>query len=287
MENIDLNIENYSLKDILNLFKLTENFGEFELKNAKKMVLMTHPDKSNLDKEVFLFFAKAYKYLLFIFDFRHRRDSTVREDLDDDSEEHLKLISKIREKKDFNKVFNELFEEHKLANEFQDNGYEQWLSSNEGISSDSQKVTNMGDMREAFFKEKRKAMDIMKYNGVQDMMDTSQTDLTGQAPDNYSSSLFSNLQYEDVKVAHSENVIPVSEQDYDQSKQFKSVTQLQAFRGSQDMTPLTNEQTRKYLQDKELLEKRESANRAYLLAKQMEEAQEKNKQFLSKFKYLQ
>ena len=29
MENLDLNIENYSLKDILNLFNLSENFGDF------------------------------------------------------------------------------------------------------------------------------------------------------------------------------------------------------------------------------------------------------------------
>ena len=61
MQNLDLNFDNYSLEDILNLFNLSPNFGEFELKNAKKMVLMTHPDKSKLDPEVFLFFSKAYK----------------------------------------------------------------------------------------------------------------------------------------------------------------------------------------------------------------------------------
>ena len=98
MDEIDLEIENYTLGDILKLFNLAEDFGEFELKNAKKMVLMTHPDKSKLDKEVFIFFAKAYKYLRFLFDFRHRSDNTMREDLAG-SEQDAEFIAKIKEKK--------------------------------------------------------------------------------------------------------------------------------------------------------------------------------------------
>ena len=53
MENVDLNIDNYNYEDILKLFSLTQNFGENGLKNAKKIVLATHPDKSGLNKEYF------------------------------------------------------------------------------------------------------------------------------------------------------------------------------------------------------------------------------------------
>jgi len=285
MDNLDLDIENYSLNDILNLFHLAENFGKTELKSAKKMVLMTHPDKSKLDKEVFYFFAKAYKYLLFIFDFRHRSDQTVRDNLDGSAQD-AELIATIKEKKDFNKVFNELFEEHKMQNGFQENGYEEWLSSDTGMVAEAHTVNNMVDMKKAFLEEKKKAMDVVKYTGVQDIVDNSHTELGGVAPTHYGSSMFSALQYEDVKVAHSENIIPVSEEDYDPTTQFNSVTQLQAFRGSQKMEPMTKVQTEKYFSDKQLLEKQESAHRAFLIAKQMEEAREKNNQFLSKFKYL-
>ena len=59
MNELDLNIQNYDLDDILNLFKLERNFDELQLKNAKKVVLMTHPDKSRLANEYFIFFAKA------------------------------------------------------------------------------------------------------------------------------------------------------------------------------------------------------------------------------------
>ena len=49
--NIDLNIDNYELDDILNLFKIDYDFNHDDLKRVKKYVLQTHPDKSKLSKE--------------------------------------------------------------------------------------------------------------------------------------------------------------------------------------------------------------------------------------------
>jgi hypothetical protein len=286
MENLDLDFDNYSLEDILNLFNLSPNFGEFEMKNAKKMVLKTHPDKSGLKPEVFLFFSKAYKYLFFMHQFRHRSDKTIREDLDIDASDG-EIIAKIREKKDFNKVFNELFEEHKMQSEFNETGYDDWLSSNEGLSAMDPQIRSMTDMKSAFSEEKKRKMEMIQYHGVEDIADTTHSDLSGTAPSDYSSGVFSKLQYEDVKRAHTENIIPVSEDQFDPSKQFKSVTQLQQFRKQQDMTPLADTQAKHYLENKKKLEERESTSRAFRLAKQMEEAQAKNEQFLAKFKYLQ
>ena len=286
MENLDLDFDNYSLNEILDLFDISADFDENSMKMAKKKVLMTHPDKSGLDPEVFLFFSKAYKYLYFMFQFRHRSDKTIREDLDGD-EAHAEIIAKIREKKDFHKVFNELFEEHKMQTEFQDTGYETWLQSDEGVSEQGENIKNMADMKTAFFEEKKKKMEVISYDGVKELEDTTHGDLSGDAPVNYSSSLFSNLQYEDVKVAHTENIIPVSEMDYDPSKHFNSVDQLQQFRGRQDLTPIAEQQANQYLANKKKMEQEESTRRAYLLAKQMEEEEKKNQQILAKFKYLQ
>ena len=56
MDDLDLNIENYNLRDLLNLFKVDHDFDKDNLKKAKRMVLMMHPDKSKLDKKYFLFF---------------------------------------------------------------------------------------------------------------------------------------------------------------------------------------------------------------------------------------
>ena len=48
MNGLDLNIDNYSLINLLDLFKLDYNFTLNDLKQAKKIVLRTHPDKSNI-----------------------------------------------------------------------------------------------------------------------------------------------------------------------------------------------------------------------------------------------
>ena len=61
MDNLDLDINNYELNDILNLFQIPSDITEEQLKQCKKAVLKTHPDKSGLDKEVFLFFSKHYR----------------------------------------------------------------------------------------------------------------------------------------------------------------------------------------------------------------------------------
>ena len=69
---IDLNIENYDLEDLLNLFQLDYSFNDSDLKRAKKMVLRLHPDKSGLDKDFFLFYCKAYRVINSVYKYRFR-----------------------------------------------------------------------------------------------------------------------------------------------------------------------------------------------------------------------
>ena len=45
-DEFDLDIENYELEDILNLFKLQYNFVEADLKKAYRIALKLHPDRS-------------------------------------------------------------------------------------------------------------------------------------------------------------------------------------------------------------------------------------------------
>ena len=78
--NLDLNIDNYSLDDILQLFRLSSDFDEADMKEAKKMVLKMHPDKSRLDAKYFLFFSKAYKVLYSIYEFKQKSQTQKIED---------------------------------------------------------------------------------------------------------------------------------------------------------------------------------------------------------------
>ena len=54
--NIDLNIDNYTLDDLLNMFELSHSFNKNDLKRAKRIVLKMHPDLSGLPSEYFMIY---------------------------------------------------------------------------------------------------------------------------------------------------------------------------------------------------------------------------------------
>ena len=78
MEDFDLDIDNYDLEDILNLFHLDYKFDKKSMKKAKAMALKTHPDKSRLPKDIFLFFMKAYKMLEAIYEYRYKKEQCAK-----------------------------------------------------------------------------------------------------------------------------------------------------------------------------------------------------------------
>ena len=77
LKDLDLNIDNYNLEDILNLIGLNVHYDIDDLKNAKKMALKTHPDKSGLDNEVFIFFSRAYNILSKLYKLKNRTEKKV------------------------------------------------------------------------------------------------------------------------------------------------------------------------------------------------------------------
>ena len=46
--NYDLDINNYSFDDVLNLFSIDSALSPDSMKQARRIALMTHPDKSSL-----------------------------------------------------------------------------------------------------------------------------------------------------------------------------------------------------------------------------------------------
>ena len=81
---MDLDMNNYTYDDLLSLFKLKYDFNETDLKNAKKIVLKMHPDKSRLAPKYFLFFSKAYKQVYSIYEFKNKTEKTEKmEDVKD------------------------------------------------------------------------------------------------------------------------------------------------------------------------------------------------------------
>jgi hypothetical protein len=71
MNNIDLNIDNYSFVDILNLFKINKNFTGKDLQKCKEVVEKIHPSNSSLDILYYDLFNNAYNIL------EKKYDSTI------------------------------------------------------------------------------------------------------------------------------------------------------------------------------------------------------------------
>ena len=276
MSTIDLNLENYDLEDLLKLFHLDINFGEDDLKQAKRMVMKTHPDKSNLPKEYFLFFSAAYKIIHGIHKFRGKSNcpSSTEYMVDEVDKGNKKIFDSLTKSGNFNKIFNELFEKHKLNDEDVENGYGEWLKSNEDI--DNRETTKL-TMNQDFERKKHEVQTIIKHKDVEySVSSLSGQDLCGDQPDNYSASMFSSLQYEDLKKAHVESVIPVTSDDYRKIKKYKDENDIKKQRDSQNITPISLQQAREQLESHKLEKEKNDTYRAFKLAKRDEQIRKEN-----------
>ena len=268
-----LDIEKYDLDDILKLFKLERNFDEKELKNAKKIVLLTHPDKSGLHPDYFRFYSSAYKIIFEIWEFKNKSEKTEKEnDLFDMSESQKSVLDKTiktkKSSKKFNEWFNNEFDKMNVITNEDETGYGNWLKSEEDIS-----LSNTGDELD---KKKRQLREheLMVYKNVNEMcFNIGASNLSGDAPETYCSDVFSNLQYEDLHRAHTETVIPVTIDDFYKVKKFNSVDEYKRHRSEVLITaPVLSEiQANEYLKNKTKMEDEYSTNRAYKLAKQSEQ----------------
>ena len=96
-----------------------------------------------------------------------------------------------------------------------------------------------------------------------------------------------NLQYEDLKRAHTETLIPVTEQDYKNVRQFKTVLELQMFRSSSleanSTQPLSRAESDARLEKIRIADIEQCTHRAYIMAKQDEAARDMNRKFMREF----
>jgi molybdopterin converting factor small subunit len=286
MEGLDLNIDNYQYDDILKLFELESNFGEQELKRAKKKVLMMHPDKSGLDKKYFLFFSGAFKTLHSVYVFREKASVDLNEEVEylaEKSDENQELIDKLRDKysaKDFNVWFNKEFDKLKVENEYESNGYGEWLKNEDEVEV----CKNQKEMNEMIDKKKRDLRSLVNYNGINEFNNSGYNDLANNKPEEYSSGMFSKLQFEDLKKAHIESVIPVTEDDFKQK--YNSIEDIRFKRQEQNLIPLSEKEGREYLNNKKTGEDFIGTQRAFKLATQEREVLKGSNDFWSSLKQI-
>jgi len=292
---LDLNIDNYSREDLFKLFGLKSmSLTTDIMKECKKTVLKTHPDKSRLDEKYFIFFSTAYKRLLSIYEFQNKTISKKTDTNEFSDTANTEILNKVfdtnknlKDPKSFNHWFNEQFEKHRLEDPVE-KGYGNWLKSDEDIViTPNVSKANMGLEIE---KRKKQVQSITVYKGVSDNMSTS---FGGSSLMDYnnnftSGSLFSSdgMGYTDLRQAYVESVIPVTEDDYNKTRKFKSVDEYKRHRDSAETKPLEKEEAMRQLYQQNKQKDEESAALAFYYAQQAEKLKEKKSNFWSGLKQL-
>jgi len=316
---LDLDIDNYTLEEILQLFDIPFDFGEDDLREAKSKVLKSHPDKSGLDSSYFIFYSKAYKTLYSIWEFKNRTKaarSTVINNIEyypEKDESHKKEYNFTNDKKKvlhdfmsktkyvndpqkFNKWFNENFEKVILREESEERGYGDWLQSDEGLDKDT--LNDPVKAKENFFAKKKKAREdsalILRSkqptalnlgSGL-----VSGSGIGNNAPETYECwDIFSKLPYEDLRIAHTQTVIPVTEEDdFHKIRKFQNVDEYSQHRSMEEkkLVPLSEKEANKYFEDMDKLYEVDSTQRAYRVTKRLEEMNKRQDTFWAGLKRL-
>ena len=292
----NLDIQTYSLEELLSLFGLTAyNISTNDLRQAKKRVLMLHPDKSKLYSKYFLFYKKAFDVIVQFYDNQNRQHKQVdgkelvyrpNEDNDNSTSDNInKQINEISNS-DFQDKFNRLFESNNMGNR-PDTTRNEWFKQEDNEFKIPEGKISKSEMGDAFNRIKQQSNSVIKYNGVQEMLHTTSAGNSSlyEDTDQYvSCDPFGKLQYDDLRKVHrDQTVLAVSEQDFDQSKTYKSVDEFNRARSQYSYDPLEKEKATTMLQEQERVMNEQMMKKEYKSKLQTQQYAEKNKTVLASF----
>lgn len=280
---MDLNIDNYSLEDLLNLFHLSPTFTHQDLKNAYKQVWKAHPDKSSLPKEYFIFLKTAVDMLKNLKEALHKEECEVHEktyiaDKDEGMEEIVNRLHQKYSSHEFQDWFNRAFEEamgdpkERISKE---DGYGKWLESSNVYTSPVEDTTLSKE-------EKWNQLRMLASKEVNQIV-------VYDEPTSLDLQKSGSLQFEDVQRAYVESVLPVFEEDYVQSDGYKLNQQQYATkRSNQDMQvkPMSRTEADLYFKQQEEKDTIHSAYKTFEIMKQNKDLQERQRQFVQKLHQL-
>jgi hypothetical protein len=288
MSELDLNLDNYSLNDLFNLFNIRNNVLDEEMmKNAKQITLKMHPDKSQLEPKFFLFFRKAYNRLTEIYEFQNKSLNKKQNTSDNSmSKDDIQILNnlknnQLKDEGQFNKWFNENFEKYRLDNP-NERGYGDWLKSNDNFLDVNENVS-MSNMNQVFEEKKKQIQAMTVYNGIQNDMASFRGASFSLLNDGDN---FSSENYTDLKQAYTETVIPVTLEDYERIPKFNNLEEYKSHRERIDVTPIDNLEAIRMLERQERNAEKESQALAYKYAREAERAKENQNMFWSALKQL-
>jgi len=281
----NLDIQSYSLGELLTLLELPAQPTEEHMKSAKKRVLMMHPDKSKLSPEYFIFYRKAYELSLQYYEEYNKvsRKATA-ENTNYNSNYGKDVHPEI--KKNATKVshddFNRLYEENMVEKREYKN---EWFKGNEPTVDIGTETVNAKNMSSVMYKIKEKQQAMSIYRGVQEFAGGYHTGTNSyyeeeEENNSYiSCDPFAKLKYDDLRKVHKDQtVFDVSEQDFDANTHGAgSIDKYQKQRDVSNVAPLEKQEAERILAQKELLLKEQYAKRLHNSTLQGMRYDEKNK----------
>lgn len=283
----NLDISMYSFRDILQLFDMdNKEFTVENMKRAKHKVMMTHPDKSRLPPEYFIFYKKAYEILYNFFEENIKQNkpvTNVEYEPTYVSKQMQGQMSNILSKmgnNDFNTKFNGLFEKHMTKKTNHEKN--EWFTNEDAVYDDSMMKGNMAAAMENM---RTKTNSIVRYNDVQTLHGAGEKLYDDDEEDQsyIQSNPFSKLKYDDLRKVHKdETIFAVSEKDISKVKIYGSTEQLMQARGAK-IDPLGKSESEQMLQQQYHQHRQRMQQNQYNAYQDTMRNEEKNKKILANF----
>jgi hypothetical protein len=308
----NLDLASYSFDEILQMFDLTYHMTLEDLKRAKRKVLMSHPDKSNLPPDYFLFYKRAFELVVNYHQSHSRQSQIVNEHTSveyvpiTETDIHTKQqLSEKTKTNQFQQRFNELFEQNMA--EKPDPSKNEWFRS-ESTSSiyETQGAVSASNLNSSFesIKSRQREQGLVRYSGIRELSSFAggassfydsgpssigQDENEDQVQDIYvSSDPFSKLKFEDLRKVHKDQtVFAVSESDYANVPKYKNVDQYSRERSRESLTPMEKQQAQRLFDERERIAREQQAKKQHLMELRMQEYAEKNKKIMGAFLHLE
>jgi hypothetical protein len=309
----NLDLASYSFDEILQMFDLSYNMTLEDLKRAKRKVLMSHPDKSNLPPDYFLFYKRAFELVVNYHQSNTKQSQIVNEhtsveyvpitETDTNTKRHLSEKTKTDQ---FQQRFNELFEQNMA--EKPDPSRNEWFRSESATSIyETQGAVSASNLNSSFesIKSRQREQGLVRYSGIRELSsfaggassfyDTGSSTVgqdDQENPENQdmyvSSDPFSKLKFEDLRKVHKDQtVFSVSESDYANVPKYKNVDQYSRERSVDTLKPMEKQQAQHLFDERERVAREQQAKKQHLMELRMQEYAEKNKKVMGAFLHLE
>ena len=293
----NLNIQQYSLEELFGLFDLTVGrISPNDIKQAKRKVLMLHPDKSRLAPDYFLFYKKALDVVVQYYEQDERSSRVVGEEpieykapanMNKATQNNIQKNIEKMSAKDFHGKFNQLFEEN--MSEKPDPRKNEWFKK-DAPEYNVAKNVNMSNMGAALDEIKRsQATSMVRHTGVQMLGSIGGSNLYGDDDRDgqtyVTSDPFSKLKFDDLRKVHKDQtVLTVSERDFEKVKTYTSVDHFVRERAANSSAePLVKEKAAQILEQDEKVRRETLLRKEHAANLRTMKNEEKNKSILSRF----